>query len=86
MSCTPAFTGIFPPQNSEGWTINFLERNSRRRLVAQAGKKESLLFEQGTRKAWEWAKASQSIRAFYRWREALRPKVMAAGKHLSEIW
>lgn len=64
MSCTPAFTGIFPPQDSKGWTINFLERNSRYWLVAQAGKKENLLFEKGTRAAWEWAKASQSIRWF----------------------
>jgi hypothetical protein len=45
MSCTPAFTGIFLPQDSQGWTINFLEWNSRYWLVAPAGKKESLLFE-----------------------------------------
>jgi hypothetical protein len=45
MSCTPAFTGIFLPQDSQGWTINFLEWNSRYWLIAPAGKKESLLFE-----------------------------------------
>jgi hypothetical protein len=45
MSCTPAFTGIFLPQDSQGWTINFLEWNSRYWLIAPDGKKESLLFE-----------------------------------------
>ena len=64
MSFTPALSGIFPPQASEGWTINFLERNSRYWLVASAGKKDDHLFEQATHKAWEWAKPSQSIRWF----------------------
>lgn len=32
--------------------------------MAQAGKKDAQLFEQGTRIAWEWAKGSQSIRWF----------------------
>jgi hypothetical protein len=37
--------GNFSPQDSQGWTINFLEWNSRYWLIAPAGKKESLLFE-----------------------------------------
>lgn len=41
-----------------------MERQSRYWLVALAGKKDSQLFEQGTRGAWDWAKASQSIRWF----------------------
>ena len=64
MNCTLALAGIFPPQESQGWTINFLERQSRYWLVAQVGKKDAQLFEQGTRIAWEWTKGSQSIRWF----------------------
>ncbi len=64
MSFTPGLGGIFPPQDSQGWTLNFLERYSRYWLVAKAGKKDERLFEQATSKAWEWGKASQSIRWF----------------------
>ena len=54
----------FPPEASEGWTINFIERESRYWVSAQAGKKESQLFEQGTQTAWEWVKQAQFIRWF----------------------
>lgn len=54
----------FPPSDSEGWTINFLERRSRYWLVAQAGRKDTFLFEQGTITAWQWAKGCQFIRWF----------------------
>lgn len=55
---------IFPPQDSQGWTINFLLRSSRYWLVALAGKKDNQLFEKATYKAWGCVKASQSIRWF----------------------
>jgi hypothetical protein len=64
MSFTPVWSEIFPSQDSQGWTINFLERNSRYWLVALAGKKDEQLFEQATNKAWDSVKASQSIRWF----------------------
>jgi len=53
-----------PPEASEGWTIDFLERRRRYWLVAQAGKKDASLFEQATCKAWEWAKDCQFVRWF----------------------
>lgn len=64
MSCILVWTRIFPPSESEGWTISFMERDSRYWLVAKAGRKDTQLFEEGTRTAWLWAKASQSIRWF----------------------
>lgn len=50
----------FPPAQSEGWTISFLERHSRYWLVAASGKKNAQ-FEQGTDAAWEWVKGAESI-------------------------
>lgn len=44
--------------------MNFLERCSRYWLVALAGKKDTHLFEKGTREAWKWAKRCQFIRWF----------------------
>lgn len=64
MSCTLAWERSFPPSESQGWTINFIERRSRYWLVAQAGKKDTQLFEQGTCTAWQWSKGSQFIRWF----------------------
>lgn len=64
MSYILVWARIFLPCESEGWTINFLERHSRYWLVARAGRKDVNLFEQGTFKAWEWAKRCQFIRWF----------------------
>ena len=64
MSCTLAWARIFPPCESQGWTINFIERRSRYWVVAQAGKKDTQLFEQGTYAAWQWSKGSQFVRWF----------------------
>ena len=49
---------------SQGWTIHFIERESRYWVAAQAGLKEAQLFEQGTQIAWNWAKPAQFIRWF----------------------
>ncbi|MBW4490085.1 MAG: hypothetical protein KME12_20080 [Trichocoleus desertorum ATA4-8-CV12] len=49
---------------SQGWTIHFIERESRYWVAAQAGKKQTPLFEQGTQSAWDWAKPAQFIRWF----------------------
>ena len=53
MKCILAWARTFPPSESSGWTINFLERQSRYWLVAQAGKKDKSLFEQASHKAWQ---------------------------------
>ena len=53
-----------PPSESEGWTISFVERDSRYWLVAFAGLKNTKLFEKGTRKAWKWVRCCSSIRWF----------------------
>ena len=60
------FSGIFPSlaptcvytvaSESEGWTIHFIERETRYWIAAQAGQKTNELFGQGTSIAWEWAK------------------------------
>ena len=41
-----------------------MERNSRYWLVAEAGLKNTQLFELGTQKAWQWVKGCASIRWF----------------------
>lgn len=53
-----------PPEASLGWTIHLIERESRYWVAAQAGKKETLLFERGTQSAWNWALQAQFIRWF----------------------
>ncbi|CAA9399886.1 hypothetical protein AVDCRST_MAG94-5851, partial [uncultured Leptolyngbya sp.] len=67
MRCTLASARTFPPSESPGWTIHFIERESRYWVDAQAGQKTTELFEQGTQKAWEWAKAADFIRWFTDW-------------------
>jgi hypothetical protein len=47
-----------------GWTIHFIERETRYWIDAQAGQKRHRLFEQGTRNAWEWAAPATFIRWF----------------------
>jgi len=64
MKSTLVWVRTFPPEASEGWTIHFIERQSRYWVTAQAGKKESQLFEQSTLSAWNWAKSAQFIRCF----------------------
>jgi len=49
---------------SEGWTINFIERESRYWVQSLAGLKNEELFELSTVKAWQWAKKSKYIRWF----------------------
>jgi hypothetical protein len=55
---------IFPPEASKGWTIHFIERESRYWVEARAGLKGALLFESGVASAWAWAKPSAWIRWF----------------------
>ncbi len=59
-----AWARTFPPSKSLGWTIHFIERETRYWVAAQAGQKTNLLFEQGTFTAWEWAKRADFIRWF----------------------
>jgi len=54
----------FPPSESKGWTITFIERGSRYWIEAKAGMKTTDLFKQATSTAWSWAKTSQYIRWF----------------------
>lgn len=64
MKCTLVWARTFPPEASEGWTLHFIERQSRYWIGAQAGKKQAQLFKQGTQSAWNWAKPAQFIRWF----------------------
>lgn len=64
MKCTLTSARTFPPSSSEGWTIHFIERNSRYWVSAQAGHKDELLFQRGTQQAWQWAQACPFIRWF----------------------
>jgi hypothetical protein len=54
----------FPPEDSEGWTIHFIERESRYWVEAKAGLKTASLFEEGVKAAWDWANPSRWIRWF----------------------
>ena len=64
MKFTLAWARTFPPSESKGWTITFIERGSRYWIEAKAGMKITDLFKQATSTAWSWAKTSQYIRWF----------------------
>lgn len=64
MKSTLALARTVPPSKSEGWTLHFIERQSRDWVCAQAGRKTASLFAQGTAQAWQWAEAAQFIRWF----------------------
>jgi transposase-like protein len=53
-----------PPSESEGWTVHFIERETRYWVAAAAGRKETPLFEQCTATVWTWASPAQFIRWF----------------------
>jgi hypothetical protein len=54
----------FPPSDSAGWTIHFIERTTRYWAAATAGVKTNSLFERGTAVAWAWANPAQFVRWF----------------------
>lgn len=64
MSFTLAWARTVPPAESSGWTLTFLERESRYWVTAQAGLKDETLFSQGTESTWQWAQGATSIRWF----------------------
>lgn len=64
MNSTPEWQRTFPPEASEGWTISFIERESRYWIEASAGLKDAQLFKQGVQRAWQWAEPSDGIRWF----------------------
>jgi hypothetical protein len=64
MNSTPEWVRTFPPEASQGWTISFIERESRYWIEASAGLKDAQLFEQGVQRAWQWAEPSDWIRWF----------------------
>ena len=64
MKSTLAWARTVPPASSQGWTIHFIERQSRYWVSAIAGHKDELLFQRGTQQAWQWAQACSYIRWF----------------------
>ncbi len=64
MKSTLAWARTFPPASSEGWTIHFIDRQSRYWVSTMAGHKDELLFQRGTQQAWQWAKGCPFIRWF----------------------
>ena len=64
MKSTLALARTFPPSESCGWTIHFIERKTRYWVDARAGVKNLALFEQGTLKAWQWVQSGEFIRWF----------------------
>ena len=52
------------PSERRGWTLTFLERESRDWVTAQAGLKDETLFSQGTESTWQWAQGATSVRWF----------------------
>jgi hypothetical protein len=64
MKFTLASARIFPPGESEGWTVHFIERESRYWLGAPAGLNDESLFAISVEAAWEWVKGGEGIRWF----------------------
>lgn len=53
-----------PPSQSQGWTINVLERDSRYWICSVAGVKDDELFKKAVKQLWEWGQASGALRCF----------------------
>ena len=49
------------PSKSEGWTLQFMERETRYWVEALAGPKQEALFEHGVVTAWTWANPARLI-------------------------
>jgi hypothetical protein len=64
MRSTLASARTFPPSESEGWTIHFVERDSRYWVTAQVGLKDVSLFQAGVQATWEWCQVCEGIRWF----------------------
>lgn len=64
MNSTPGWVRTFPPSESSGWTLHFIERASRYWVAAQVGQRRAELFARGTQAAWAWAKSAHFIRWF----------------------
>ena len=64
MNSTLGSTRTFPPDESEGWTISFIERESGYWIEASCGLKDGNLFEQGVKRTWKWCEACEFIRWF----------------------
>ena len=64
MKYTLASARTFPPSESQGWTIHFIERESRYWVAAIAGQRRNELFQKGTVAAWAWVKPAKFIRWF----------------------
>lgn len=64
MKFTLALARTFPPSESAGWTVHFIERDSRYWIGAQAGLKDEHLFAESVQTAWEWVKGCDGIRWF----------------------
>jgi len=64
MNCTLVSARIFPPSESESWTMTSIERQSRYWVAAKVGKNEESLFEHGVQTTWQWAQSAQFIRWF----------------------
>lgn len=64
MKFTRVSARTFPPAESEGWTVHFIERESRYWIGAQAGLKDEKLFATSVDAAWEWLKGCEGIRWF----------------------
>lgn len=64
MRSTLALARTFPPSESQGWTIHFVERESRYWVTAQAGLKDESLFASGVKTAWDWVQSCDGIRWF----------------------
>jgi hypothetical protein len=61
MKFTLALARTFPPSESQGWTLTFIERQSRFWVAAHAGDKDEMLFTTGTEQTWQWAQAARFI-------------------------
>ncbi len=61
MNSTLAWARIFPPSESQGWTLTSIERDSRYWITAQVGQKDDQLFDLGVYTSWQWAQTSEFI-------------------------
>jgi hypothetical protein len=64
MNSTLVWARTFPPDESCGWTLTSIERQSRYWVTATVGKRDEGLFARGVALTWDWVKPAQFIQWF----------------------
>jgi hypothetical protein len=83
MKFTLVWARTFPPSESEGWTVHFIERESRDWIRAQAGLKDEQLFATSVEATLGVGQRLRGHPLVYRWRKTIWTTIVESGQCLS---